>query len=43
MGLREVANRISLCENCRIRNGELVMIKDEQCRKLFWKMAEISN
>ena len=40
IGSREVAIRNRLHENCRIRNGELV-IKDEQCRRLFWKMGRV--
>ena len=41
IGLREVANRNRLHENCRIKNGELVIIKDEQCKRSFWKMGRV--
>ena len=34
-------NRNSLHENCRIRNGELVIIKDERYRRSFWKMGRV--
>ena len=41
IGLREVANRNRFHENCRIKNGELVIIKDEQCKRSFWKMGRV--
>jgi len=41
IGLREVANRNRLYENCRIRSGKLVIIKDEQSKRSFWKMCRV--
>ena len=41
IGLREVANRNLLHENCRIKNGELVISKDKQCKRSFWKMGRV--
>ena len=43
IGWREVANRNRLYENCGVRNGELVIIKDEQCGKSFWKMGRVTK